>query len=212
MTHRAVVGTAEALRLAAWGAARWAEADAPVLAELGCGAGDLSLALAQQLPRAHIDALEIQSALAALARQRVQAAALAPRLRIVSGDVRRLPPEMTPGAYDGVLLNPPYFAAQAARPCADPTRDAARRELHGDLGDFLAAARTLLKADGAGCIIIRWERRAELLDRLQQVGLGARLLTPLQGGGQKDPAPRWLQVEFSADKNVQMIINAGEIL
>lgn len=139
------------------------------LAELGAGCGDASLAVAARAPGVVIDGLEAQPELASAARRR---GGVFPNLRMFTGDVRRPPPEMGPGSYDLVMMNPPFFPRASGRLPPDPVRAAARFEMYGGLSDFLDGAARLLKKGGRLHLVFRPERGEEVKKGLADRGLG----------------------------------------
>lgn len=125
-------------------------------------------------------AVERQEALFGLLEQNIALNQLGAQVRALRMDIRALlsqdtPLEASPSASHGkfelrahsadlVLCNPPYFKKGDRRPSANPERAAARHELHGGLGDFVDAARYILKQRGRLKIILPPIRLAELLE------------------------------------------------
>ena len=75
------------------------------LLELGTGSGIIALLLAGR-PFARLTAVEIQPALAGLARRNVRLNGLADRITVVRADLRRYRPGRK---FDVVFSNPPYI-------------------------------------------------------------------------------------------------------
>ena len=73
-------------------------------------------------------------------------------LSIISRDWRDLTPEDFGGPIDYVLANPPYFSPNS-RPSPNPVRDAARRELHGNLNDLVEVLKRLISPAGRALIV-----------------------------------------------------------
>ncbi|HEX3065456.1 MAG TPA: methyltransferase, partial [Dongiaceae bacterium] len=75
--------------------------------DLGCGVGAAALCLALRQPGLQVTGLEIQPALADLARANVRLNGLDERVAIVTGDLLRPPAGIGDGGFDVVLANPP---------------------------------------------------------------------------------------------------------
>lgn len=146
-------------------------AAAPTVVELGAAQGIVSLCVARQWPDVRVVAVERQAALFGLMVQNIARNQLGARVHPVHQDVRDIRAGAQAHALLGahsaelVVCNPPYFRAGERRPSADQERAEARHELHGGLGDFLDAARYVLKQRGRLKIILPPTRLAELLAR-----------------------------------------------
>jgi len=98
-----------------WAIERLAEMDVsePVVADLGTGSGAISLAVAQEAPRALVHAVEADPLARQWARRNIaRCAAAAPhtagRVQLHDGDFAAALPELD-GAVDLVISNPPYI-------------------------------------------------------------------------------------------------------
>lgn len=136
--------------------------DAERALDLGCGAGAASLALLARLPRIGVTGVEIDPALAGLARTNAAANGWAERFSVETGDVAR----HAGTGFDLVLCNPPYL--DAAR--ADPSSHAGKRraDVEGDLplAGWVAAAQLALRHRGTMVFVQRADRLADLLAAL----------------------------------------------
>lgn len=77
--------------------------------EIGCGAGGALLPAVWRLVRTDFVGLEIDGALADLARRGVESNGFGPRCEIVQGDAGALPRDWE-NRFDLVFSNPPFFA------------------------------------------------------------------------------------------------------
>ncbi len=153
--------------------------DGPV-AELGLGHGAASLA-ALYLGRATAAwGIEIQPDLAGLAEMNARTTGLP--LDVKAGDLRRRGDLGEPGRFGRVIANPPYRAASDGRRSPDETRDAARREVFGGLGDFLDTALWLLADGGTFTLIYTARRLAELITELRSRRLEPKRMRPVHPG------------------------------
>ncbi len=137
-------------------------------AELGTGAGVIAILLASHRKNGTIDAVEIQTGLAELARRNVELNGLQERIRIVEGDVRDLPWPLTEGTYDLVFGNPPFGRETAGRSSPNPERNRARREETVTLDEWLSAAARLLRNRGRCCLVFTPDRLPALFENLRR--------------------------------------------
>lgn len=152
---------------------------APCVVEFGAAQGIVSLCVARQYPHLEVVAVERQEALFGLLEQNIEANRLQQQVRALRLDIRdiRAPnrvdsaPGLAAHSADLVLCNPPYFKKGDRRPSANPERAAARHELHGGLGDFVDAARYILKQRGRLKIILPPIRLPELLGCIEGTDL-----------------------------------------
>ncbi|MFV0300138.1 MAG: tRNA1(Val) (adenine(37)-N6)-methyltransferase [Paracoccus sp. (in: a-proteobacteria)] len=125
--------------------------------ELGCGAGVASLCLGWRVPEAIMTGLERQGDYAGLARQ--NAARNGISLRVIEGDLARMPTELRSESFDHVIANPPYFQGGTAP--SDAGRGAARHE-DTPLAVWVEAGLRRLRTGGVITLI----QRADRLDGL----------------------------------------------
>ena len=127
--------------------------------ELGTGCGVIALLLKSQRPRWNISALELQPALANLARENAQTNDL--DVTVIEGDLRT-PPVDWRGRFDRVVCNPPYFAAHAGHVSPFDERALARHDTTATPADLARSLRRLLHDDGAGLLVYPAPRLDEL--------------------------------------------------
>jgi tRNA1Val (adenine37-N6)-methyltransferase len=143
--------------------------------DLGTGCGIIALAAAFSNPSVSVVGVEIQPALAALAKANAADNDLAERVSIVHGDLRRLGRAKI-GRIDLVVANPPYRRCGSGRINPDGERAAARHEVLGSLADFIAAGRRLLDIGGRFAAVYPAQRTVDLLWGLRQAGLEPKRL------------------------------------
>ena len=132
--------------------------DGETVLELGCGAGVASLCLGARVPGARLTGIERQADYAALALRNAAENGIA--LRVVTGDLARMPAELRSAAFDHVIANPPFFAA--GTPAPDPGRAGARHE-DTPLSIWVDAGLRRLRPGGRMVLIQRADRLAETL-------------------------------------------------
>lgn len=144
--------------------------------ELGAGAGAASLCLAARCPGMSIHAVEIDPALAALARRNAADNGVADRVAVSVADIAAVGPDAL-GRFDAVFFNPPYLRGQAASPSPDPGKRRADIEAGGGLAAWIAAARRMLRARGQLRLIHRADRMHDILALLAR-GFGDIAVLP----------------------------------
>lgn len=157
--------------------------------DLGAGCGIISALLLACGKASVVQAVERQPALAAFARDNAQQNGMADVLQVLCCDLREAPLP----TCDLVVFNPPYFAVGTGHAGVCPGRDAARREVHGTLKDFVAAAARALRPGGRVCAIVPYDRRVELARLMDAAGLPASRRRVVRAHA--DRAPRHLLLE-----------------
>jgi release factor glutamine methyltransferase len=97
----------------------------PLVVDLCTGSGAIALALAQEVPRSRVHAVELSDEAYAWARRNVDASPDAPRISLVQGDATRAfedQPELH-GRFDLVISNPPYIPLTEWEYVAPEARD-----------------------------------------------------------------------------------------
>jgi tRNA1(Val) A37 N6-methylase TrmN6 len=149
--------------------------------ELGAGVGVAGLALARRIAGLDVTLVEIDPALAALARGNAARNGLADRVHAVCLDVAA--PEaafaaagLAPASADRVLMNPPFNLPQ--NPSPDRGRRLARTASDDTLPLWLATAARLLRPSGVATLIWRADALAGVLAALAQ-NFGAIVVLPI---------------------------------
>jgi len=164
-----------------------AGAPARLLVDVGAGVGAVGLALLQRWPEALADLVEIDPALAALARENAALNGLAERARVLVADALDPPARRAAGLLDGaaqlVVVNPPFFAPGAARASPDASRARAHVARAGPPGcspleAWIVASLALLAPGGRFVIIHRPDALPAILPALAR-RLGEIALRPV---------------------------------
>ncbi len=154
--------------------------------DVGAGVGAVGLALVRRCERLYADLVEIDAALARLARDNAERNGLGKRARILQVDVSdaraRCEAGLADESSDAVVTNPPFFEAGAAR--ASP--EAARARAHvfsasesGGLMNWIRACLALLRPGGRFVMIHRPGALQPILAAVEN-RLGALTLLPVQ--------------------------------
>ena len=139
--------------------------------DLGSGGGVLPLLLAGENGISDITGIEIQPELVEMAMRSVVLNHLQGQVRIVTGDLRNPPVEITPGTYDYVISNPPYFPVSQGVLSENKALATAKFELSCNLEDLVKAASRLVRANGRFALIYPPSRTVELFQMLAQFHL-----------------------------------------
>lgn len=136
-----------------------------LLLDLGCGVGTAGLCVARRVPGVVLHGLELQPAYAELARRNAEANGI-PSV-VHEGDLLAPPQALRGISFDHVIMNPPFYVADAATGAHDPGRDRAHREtLAAGLDLWISAGMRRLRQGGSIVIVHRAERLAEILAAL----------------------------------------------
>ncbi len=141
--------------------------------ELGAGNGVVSLIMAYRQPQFAITALELQPQLVGLMRSNVALNHYEERITVVEGDCRFLADQVPAGAFDRVVMNPPYRKIDSGRQNPGDEAAQARHELTLTLDEAVAAMAFALKNRGRGVVVYPAERLATLVAAMK-----ARRLEP----------------------------------
>ncbi len=139
--------------------------------ELGAGVGTASLCLSARVAGCAVEGVEIDPALAALAR--ANAAGNRAGAKFVCADIFDLPAALRRD-FTHVFCNPPFHGGEAS---PDPVRDRATRD-EGRLGDWLALGLKRTASGGTFTAILRADRLGEALAALPPRGVTVFPLWP----------------------------------
>lgn len=163
------------------------------IADLGCGAGVLTVLLLHALEQATAVGIELQPDAAQLARDNIEANGLSGRAQILCADLRAHRTLLPAGSFDLVVANPPYFAAGSGYTSPDPMRAHARDERTCTMQDICTAMAYLTRWGGSAALVHRPERLSELLCALTAAGLEPKRLRTV--AYKADAAPNLVLVE-----------------
>jgi tRNA1(Val) A37 N6-methylase TrmN6 len=151
--------------------------------DLGAGVGAAGLALAKRVAGIELVLVEIDEALAELARSNAAANAIAAEivvLDVTSGAGEFAAAGLPPDSIDVVLMNPPFNDSARHRVSPDKAREIAHVATDATLKGWIHAARRILKSGGVLTMIWRADGLAELLAALDR-GFGSLAILPVHG-------------------------------
>lgn len=131
--------------------------------DLGCGVGTAMLCLLAREPGASVTGLEIQSALAELARRNI--AENGNVAEVIEGDVGNMPATLRQRSFDHVMSNPPFFSAGAGTNARSSQRDLGRHE-NMSLSAWIEFGLKRLKPGGTFTMVNRIERLPDTMSAL----------------------------------------------
>ena len=143
--------------------------------ELGCGVGVASLCLGRRVPGLGLNGLEILGEYAQIARENSVRNSI--QFDVRQGDVSARPTPFFDRSFHHVIMNPPYFAAEASSISPEAGRASGRSEQVA-LSHWVDMAAKRLRPKGYLTVIQRVERLADLLVALEGC-LGSIVVQPL---------------------------------
>lgn len=151
--------------------------------DLGAGAGGAGLAVAFRVPGSHVDLVEIDAGLAALAQANARRNGLSERVAVVVLDATAEPRAfatvgLVPESVARVLMNPPFN--DPARQRSSPARRLAHAGSAATLAAWVETTRRLLRPRGTVTLVWRTEGLAQVLRALDP-GFGAVAVLPVHG-------------------------------
>ena len=161
--------------------------------DFGAGIGAAGLAVAKRVAGIELVLVEIDEALAELARGNAASNAIPADvivLDITSAADAFAASGLPPDSVDVVLMNPPFNDPVRHRASPDKAREIAHVATAATLGTWIHAARRILKSGGALTLIWRADGLAEVLAALDR-GFGNLAILPVHGDAKK-PAIRVL--------------------
>ncbi len=165
-----------------------------LIVDLGTGCGVIPLILAHRQLGKKITGLEIQPTLARIAWENVRINKMEEKIRIITGDIKKVAEYLPSEETNLVVSNPPYRKVKTGRVNPNEEKARARHELLGSLEDVLVAAKYLLKTGGRLVVVYPAFRLAHLSERMVSHGY----------------APKKLTVIFSAPgENAQLVVMEG---
>ena len=152
-------------------------------AELGGGSGIISMLLLTREKVGDVTAYEVQDEYADLIKRNAEYNKLSERLSAVCADIREI---STDESCDIVFTNPPYMKCDSGKSNLSDKKAIARHELHGDIGDFCAAAKKKLKYGGAFYAVYRPDRLADILGAMRENQLEPKRMTFVHADTKKE--------------------------
>lgn len=156
------------------------------VADLGTGNGVIPLLLCTKKIRpAKVYGVEVQPAVADMARRSILYNGLEQEIEIINGDLREITDRLGSGRMDVVVSNPPYAPKNTGQINPGNAKAIARHEIMCTLEDVVRVSSRLLKFRGRLAMVHRPARLTELIVLMCRYGIEPkrlRLVYPRLGG------------------------------
>ena len=147
--------------------------NAKEIIDLGCGNGPIPLFLTLKT-NAHITGIEIQSDVAALAKESVELNHFDEQIDIINDDLKGIYKKLKSNHFDIVSCNPPFFKVDDALKNHNDYLTIARHEVKATINDIILEANKLLKDGGKLYLVHRVERMNDVLSTLKEYNFGIK--------------------------------------
>ena len=155
--------------------------------DMGTGNGIIPILLAAKTKGKHFCGLEIQPYSACLARESVEYNSLGDRIEIVNGDIKEAFAIFGNEAFDVIVSNPPYMAAEHGLRNEADAKYVARHEALCSFEDIASQTSKVVRTRGRVYIIHRPQRLAELIITLAKYKLETKRLRFIHSYIDKEP-------------------------
>ena len=142
-----------------------------VALELGGGTGIISLLAASRNKFSKIFCVEIQKEFTDVIQRNASINCLDEKIIAINGDVRNFKSSDIGFEVDAVFSNPPYMKVDSGKRNDHDEKFIARHEVCGDIGDFCACAKRLLKHGGYFYCVWRPDRLTDLICAMRENSL-----------------------------------------
>ncbi len=148
-----------------------------VCVELGVGSGVISLLALTKKKCQHVYGFEVQNDIADIAKRNAELNGLSDKFTVINKDLRLCTATDTQKEVDVVFSNPPYMKKDSGKLNENENKNASRHEIFGEINDFCACAKRLLKHGGDFYIVYRPDRMIDLISALRNNNLEPKKLT-----------------------------------
>ena len=156
--------------------------------ELGVGSGVISLLALTKKKCHHVYGFEVQEAISDIAKRNAELNRLQDKFTIINKDLRLSSTVDTEKEVDIVFSNPPYMKRDSGRQNENENKNASRHEIFGEINDFCACAKKLLKHGGDFYVVYRPDRMIDLLYALRNNNLEPKRLTFIHPNSSTPPS------------------------
>ena len=142
-----------------------------IMADLGSGTGIIPLLCAEKKRFDKIYAIELQESFSLLIKKNAMQNSLDDVIFPVCADVRDVKAMTLGQEVDVVVSNPPYMKENAGKRNTFDEKYIARHEVYGEINDFCACAKRILKHGGKFLTVFRPDRLEDLMVALRENNL-----------------------------------------
>lgn len=156
--------------------------------ELGVGSGVISLLALTKKKCRHVYGFEVQEQIADIAKRNAELNCLRDKFTVINKDLRQASVQDTLKEVDFVFSNPPYMKADSGKQNENSHKNASRHEIFGEINDFCACAKRLLKHGGDFYIVYRPDRLVDLISALRSNNLEPKKITFIHANSHTPPS------------------------
>ena len=173
--------------------------------ELGVGSGVISLLALTKKKCAHVYGFEVQEDISDIAKRNAELNGLDTKFTVINKDLRNVTPIDTNGEVDFVFSNPPYMKVDSGKRNGHDEKFIARHEVCGDIGDFCAAAKRLLKHGGYFYCVWRPDRLTDLICSMRENALEPKEMCFVHANTKSAPSVVLVKAKKGAAAGVSVI-------
>lgn len=142
--------------------------------EIGGGTGIISMLLITRGKAERAVAVEVQEEFCRLIERNAELNGLSEMLRAELADIRDFKVE---AEFDLIYTNPPYMKTTSGKANQMDKKNIARHEVFGDISDFTASAKRLLKFGGTFAVVYRPDRLVDLIAAMREAKIEPKRIT-----------------------------------
>lgn len=176
-----------------------------VAVELGGGTGIISLLCASREKFKTIYCTEIQSDFADIIERNAKLNGLDNRIISLHTDIRELKSVNIGCEVDAVFSNPPYMKVDSGKRNGHDEKFIARHEVCGDISDFCACAKRLLKHGGSFYCVWRPNRLVDLVCAMRENSLEPKEICFVHANTKSEPSMVLVKAKKGAASSVKIL-------
>lgn len=176
-----------------------------IAVELGGGTGIISLLCASRNKFNTIHCIEIQEDFANIIERNAKLNALDEKVISIHKDIREIKSANIGVEVEAVFSNPPYMKVDSGKRNEHDEKFIARHEVCGDIGDFCAAAKRLLKHGGYFYCVWRPDRLVDLICALRENNLEPKEMCFVHANTKSAPSVVLVKAKKGAAAGVSVI-------
>jgi len=154
--------------------------------DAGCGCGALSLLLLGAHPDIQVTGVEILPEAAGQAQANAVRNRLEDRFSVLNEDLRGFRAFLSPGSFDAVVSNPPYYPVASGFIAGTAALSSARSEITLTFSQLCESAAYVLPTGGSFFLVHKPERLTDVLCCLRQTGLEPKRLCFVKHAAEKE--------------------------
>lgn len=176
-----------------------------IAVELGGGTGIISLLCASRNKFNTIHCIEIQEDFANIIGRNAKLNGLDEKVISIHKDIREIKSANIGAEVEAVFSNPPYMKVDSGKRNEHDEKFLARHEVCGDIGDFCAAAKRLLKHGGYFYCVWRPDRLTDLICSMRENALEPKEMCFVHANTKSAPSVVLVKAKKGAAAGVSVI-------